>query len=102
MKIIIERSGGLTGIVVSHEMEIKDLPQSMVNKNSGDTLTTTSPITENVIAKKEIADHFNYRVTFKDGTQNKVVECNQYDIKDNIKDVIRYVEAELERKINMN
>ena len=92
MKIIIERSGGLTGIVVSHEMEIKDLPQSMVNKVQ-EIFNNDESKSLKMSLPKGAADHFNYRVTFKDGTQNKVVECNQYDIKDDLKDVIRYVEA---------
>ena len=38
------------------------------------------------------ADHYTYKISIQDGTNQNVIECNQYNIQDDLKSLIRYVE----------
>ena len=98
MKIRIERSGGFAGIPLFNEMDIKELPPSLVH------------IAEKIIETKKIsslskksrpkgsADHYNYKISIQDGTNLRVIECNQYDIKDDLKSLVKYVEGNSKQK----
>lgn len=92
MKIKIERSGGIAGIVTSKEVDTNTLPSSV-----GDAVRSilkskmSGPPRSSV--PRGAGDHFNYRITIHDGTNDKVIECNEYNIKNDLKDIIRYVET---------
>jgi len=73
-------------------MNSDDLPGPMrktlskiVNGNSGSSRSIKS-------LPKGAADHYSYRITVDDGSNARVIECNQYNIKDNLKSLINYVE----------
>jgi len=92
LRIRVERSGGFTGIPISKEMDSKDLPSElkdtakkiMNNQNLSSIPTKSIPI--------GAADHYIYRITFQDGANRKLIECNQYDIQDDIKLLVKYIE----------
>ena len=92
MRIRVERSGGFTGITISNEMDSKDLPSTlkdiakkiMNNQRVSSIPTKSTPI--------GAADHYSFKITFQDGVNRKVIECNQFDIQDDIKLLLRYVE----------
>ena len=59
------------------------LEKLLDNKGSG-MLKGTRP--------KGAADYLNYKITLEEGTRNSVIECNQFDMDDDLKSLIRYVE----------
>jgi hypothetical protein len=100
MRIRVERSGGLAGIPVSNEMDAKDLPSAQLH--------TAKKIIEN---KKEVslsikssprgaADHYTYKISIQDGMKQRVIECNQYNIEDDLKSLVKYIERNSKRKTN--
>jgi hypothetical protein len=92
MKIKVERSGGLAAISVSNEMDSKDLPSGLAATAKNimrDEKLSSLPMKSTPIGA---ADHYSYRISFQDGINRRVIECNQYDIQDDIKSLVKYVE----------
>ena len=92
MKIRIERSGGVAGIVISNEMEAESLPSSMKNKIQ-EILNDREPKSMKMSIPKGSANHFNYRIMFQDGRNDRIIECNQYNMEDDLKNLVRYIET---------
>jgi hypothetical protein len=42
---------------------------------------------------KGAADYLNFKITLEEGPQNSVIECNQFDMNDDLKSLISYVES---------
>ena len=92
MKIKVERSGGLAAISVSNEMDSKDLPSGLAATAKNimrDEKLSSLPMKSTPIGA---ADHYSYRISIQDGINRRVIECNQYDIQDDIKSLVKYVE----------
>ena len=92
MKIKVERSGGLTGIPVSTEVDTKDLPPTLVytaKKIMTDQRLSSMSMKH---APKGAADHFIYKILIQDGKNHRVIECNQYNIQDDLKSLVKYIE----------
>jgi hypothetical protein len=92
VRIRIERSGGFAGIPISNEMDARDLPSALIRtakKIIEDKKASTHPIKP---TPKGAADHYLYKISFQDGIHRKVIECNQYNIPDDLKSLIRYIE----------
>jgi hypothetical protein len=98
VKIRIERSGGFTGIPLFNEMDTKELPSPLLQiaKKIIETKKTSSlPLKSH---PKGSADHYTYKISIQDGTNLRVVECNQYDLKDDLKSLVKYVERNSKQK----
>ena len=95
MKIKVERTGGFAGITTSNEIDSDDLPASMTNSVrhllNGKALTTMPSI------PKGAADHLNYKITIQNGNTGKTVECNQYNMSKQLKEIIKFVEEKSKR-----
>ena len=99
MIIKVERSGGFTGIPISNEIDAKDLPSTLVtklNKIMENTKSSSLPLREK---PRGAADHFTYKISVKDGANERVVECNQYNLQDDLKSLIKYVEGYSRKKL---
>ncbi len=91
MRIKVERSGGFTGISVTSEMDGKDLPSDLMTaaknimaiQKSSSTMKSTP---------KGAADHYTYKISIINGASRRVIECNQYNIQDDLKSLVKYVE----------
>jgi hypothetical protein len=91
VRIKVERSGGFTGISVTSEMDGKDLPSElmttakkiMARQKSSSTMKSTP---------KGAADHYTYKISIINGGSRSVIECNQYNIQDDLKSLVKYVE----------
>ncbi len=98
MIIKVERNGGLAGIPISNEMDAKDLPTPL--------LTKVKRIMENPnlasIPLKTVprgsADYYAYKISIQDGAINRVIECNQYNLQDDLKSLIRYLEKSSKKR----
>jgi hypothetical protein len=92
VRIRIERSGGFAGIPISNEMDSKELPSTLINtakkiiedKRVSSISYKSSP--------KGAADHYTYKISIQDGLNRRVVECTQYDITDDLKSLVKYIE----------
>jgi hypothetical protein len=91
VRIRVERSGGFAGIQISNEMDAKDLPSELIRtaKKIIEDKKVSSPIKA---TPKGAADHYFYKISFQDDRHRKVIECNQYNIPDDLKSLIRYIE----------
>jgi len=93
VRIRVERSGGFAGIPISNEIDAKDLPTALVTKLKEimeNTKSSSSPLRE---TPRGAADYFTYRISVKDGPNERVIECNQYNLQDDLKSLIKYVEG---------
>jgi hypothetical protein len=93
VKIKLERSGGITGMTLSREVDEKDLPSALIRtaksiikaKNLASTSVKSLP--------KGAADHYCYRISINDGMKQKVIECNQYNIRSDLRSLVKYIEG---------
>jgi hypothetical protein len=90
VEIRIERSGGLAGIATSREMGIETLPSSMTNKVH-EILNERNPNASKAVPKGS-ADQFNYKITIRDGIDETVIECSEYNMSENLRELIGYIE----------
>jgi Emfourin len=93
VRIRVERSGGFAGLPMIKEVDGKDIPQNLVSavrkimKNKNSSLISSKPI------PRGAADHYSYKISIQDGANQDVIECNQYDVQDELKPLIKYVEG---------
>ena len=100
MRIRVERSGGLAGIAISNEMDENDLPSALkrVTKKIIEDKRVSPLSLES--SPKGAADHYNYRISVQDGRNLRVVECNQYNIEDDLKSLVKYIERNSKQRMN--
>lgn len=92
MIIKVERSGGFAGIPVSNEIDANNLPSALVTKLKKimeNTNSSTLPIKD---TPRGAADHYTYKISIQDGVNVKVIECNQFNIEDDLKSLVKYIE----------
>jgi len=92
VRIRVERSGGLAGIAISNEMDAKDLPSALIRtakKIIEDKKVSSLPMKS---SPRGAADHYTYKISIQDGTNQNVIECNQYNIEDDLKSLVNYIE----------
>lgn len=92
MIIKVERSGGLTGIPLSREMDIKDLPSALITTAKKIMADQKSSPLSMKSTPRGAADHYTYKILIQDGMNQRVIECSQYNIQDDLKSLVKYVE----------
>ena len=94
MIIKVERSGGLVGLHTSTEIDAKDLPPQLVTKARKIMKAKVSllPLKTKPIGS---ADHYSFKISIHDGKRRKVFECTQYDIDDDLKSLVNYIEKNI-------
>lgn len=97
MRIRVERSGGLAGIAISNEIDAKDLPYPLVSKVRKVLENAKSSALPLTATSKGAADHYLYKFSFEEGIDKKVIEYNQYNVPDDLKSLINYIEK-IQRK----
>lgn len=92
MKVTLVRSGGISGIPLSREIDLRDLPSALVTK----VMHMIEKKGSYTILRKRTpngaADHYTYKISFKDGKNQRVIECDQYDLEGDLKLLIKYLE----------
>lgn len=91
MIIKIERSGGFSGIPTCSSMNSEDLPAPLAAKAKKVLQNQKFNLYSNVIPKSS-ADYFNYRITIQDGPNQNIIECNQLNIQDDLRSIVKYIE----------
>ncbi|HKQ21988.1 MAG TPA: protealysin inhibitor emfourin [Nitrososphaeraceae archaeon] len=92
MLIKVEKSGGILGSSRTIEIDGKDLPPTLIrvaNKIMADQKPSYL-LKRTTLAGA--ADHFFYRISIVDGENNKVVECNELNARQDLKKLIKFLE----------
>jgi hypothetical protein len=97
VRIKVERSGGFAGISTSNEMDAKDLPSELVTKTKKIMEDKTRSLSLKS-SPKGAADHYTYKISILDGANRRVIECNQFNIQDDLKSLVKYIESKSIRK----
>jgi hypothetical protein len=95
LRIRIERSGGITGIAISNEMNSKDLPPPLML--TAKKIMSKSYSLPLKLTPRGAADHFTYKISISDGANHKTVKCDQFSIEDDLKSLVRYIEKNSKR-----
>ena len=96
MRIRVERTGGLTGIQISNEMDANGLPSGPL-QTARKIMEGKKPFSLKS-APKGSADHYTYKISVLDGDSQTVIECNQFNLGDDLRSLVRYVEKNSERR----
>ena len=56
-------------------------------------LNSKSPTLPLKSTPRGAADHFTYKISIQDGANQSIIECNQYNIQDDLKSLIKYIET---------
>jgi hypothetical protein len=98
MRIRVERGGGLAGIPISNEIDANDLPSALLDTarkimqdKKAYSLHLKSP-------PRGSADLYTYKISIQDGRNQSVIECNQYNIEDDLKSLVKYIEKNSNRQ----
>lgn len=90
MRIKVEREGGLAGILISTEIDAHELPTVLLETVRKILHDKKAPPLKT--SPKGAADHYSYKISIQDGTSVKVIECNQYNIEEDLKTLVKYIE----------
>ena len=91
MRISVERSGGFAGIPLTKEVDERDLPPSLISmakkiilgKNQFSLPMKSSP--------RGAADHYIYKISIEDGGNQTIINCDQYNIKNDLKVLVNHI-----------
>lgn len=76
---------------ISKEMDVKDLPSALM-RTAEEIIEGKNLPLFNKASPKGAADHYNYKISIKNGKNRRVIECNQYNIRDDIKLLVNFIE----------
>jgi hypothetical protein len=91
VKIKVERSGGIAGLTLSDQIETNQLPP-FVAKIVHEIIK--NPHTNSLHLKSVppgSADYTTYKITIEHGTKKRIVECNQFNLRDDLRNLVNYV-----------
>lgn len=92
MRIRVERSGGVAGLSASNEIDVDDLPSSLVAIVRQITENSQVPSSSPKKVPKGAADYYHYKITITARSRKRVLEYDQLNLDDNLKSLIGYVE----------
>ena len=92
MIIKIERSGGIAGISRSTEIDSSELPSDLVTKVKKIIQNRKLATVSSKVTPRGAADHYAYKISINDGESQIIIECNQYNLQDDFKSLIKYIE----------
>ena len=98
MRIRVERSGGFAGIPISNEIDGKDLPSGLTRTAKKIMEDKSVPSVSIKSSPRGAADHYSYKISIQDGRNQRVIECSQYNIEDDLKSLVNYIERNSKRR----
>jgi emfourin len=93
VRIKVERSGGFAGIPISNVMDEKDLPSALIRtakKIMENTKSSSLPLKS---TPKGAADHYSFKISVQDGRNLREIECNEFNIDDDLKSLVKYIQS---------
>lgn len=97
MIIKVERSGGFGGIVTTNQIDVDTLPQSL-EKTVKEILDKKINTTSLKSTPRGASDYYCYTITLDDGTKKHVMQCNEYSINKDLKELVSYIEKQSKQK----
>jgi emfourin len=92
MIIKVERSGGLSGIQISNEMDSKDLP-SILRKKIKKILSESNGVLSPPKSKSShAADQYIYKISIYDEKNQRMIMCDEFNIQKDLKSIVKYLE----------
>lgn len=91
MIIRIERSGGVAGIPAHNEMEVNELPAALIDIAKRLFVKPNLP-PRIKLPRVGRPDRYTYRISIEEGGDEKVIECDEYDIANDVKSLVKYIE----------
>lgn len=98
MIIKIERSGGLVALPVSIEMHSNELPSTLITAAKKVMMDRKSSRLPMKGIPKGAADYYSYRISIQDGDNSRIIKCNEYDIRDDLKLLVKYIERNSKKR----
>jgi hypothetical protein len=98
VRIRVERSGGFAGIPFTTEIDEKDLPPSLISTAKKIILNRNQVSLPIKSTPRGAADHYLYRILIEDGGNQTVINCDQYNIKNDLKSLVKYIEGNLDKR----
>ena len=98
--IKVERSGGFAGIPISNEMDAKDLPSTLISTAKKIMVDKKLPSLPLKGTPREAADYYCYKISFQDGINRRVINCNEHNIHDDLKSLVKYIERHSKKRRN--
>ena len=101
MKISIEQTGGFAGISNSYNVDTERIPPNEAEKikkivQDGQLFSLSHPIP--TLPQKGSADYQSFKVTLEDNETKHIVECNQFNIPNELRLLIDYVKHDILKK----
>jgi hypothetical protein len=90
--IKVERSGGFAGIPLSKEIDAKDLPSTLIStakKIMEHKKLSSLPLKG---TPRGATDYYCYKISFQEGINRRVINCNEHNIQDDLKSLVKYIE----------
>ena len=97
MIIKIERSGGIAGISRSTEIDSRELPSALATKINKIIQNRKLATMSSKVTPRGAADHYAYKISINDGENKIIIECNQYNLQNDFKSLIKYIEKHSKR-----
>jgi hypothetical protein len=88
----VERSGGFGGLPTLNEIDTKDLPSKLVNVAKEIMLAKKSSTLSITKTPKGSGDYYSYKISIQDASNRRSIECNEFNIQDDLKLLIKYIE----------
>lgn len=99
MLIRIERSGGLAGIPITNEFNTEHLPSVLKNQIEKIVDNKRAFSLPSKGAPRGAADHYIYKISIGEGEGKRTIICNEYDLQDDIKSLIKQLEKLSKKKL---
>ncbi len=97
MIIKLERSGGFPGTSMSVEIDAKDLPPKLIGTAKKIMTGPKIPVPPKS-SRGGSTDYYCYLISIQDGVNTRVVECYEYDLKEELRKLVRFIEKSSKKK----
>jgi hypothetical protein len=97
--IKVERSGGFAAIPKCSEIDIKNLPSELIPTAKKIMRAKKSYSLPMMSPPKGAADYYTYKILIQDGVKRRIIECNQFNIQNDLKSLVKYVERNSKEKV---
>jgi hypothetical protein len=91
VRISVERSGGFAGIPLTKKIDESDLPPSLISMAKKIILDKNQFSLPMKSPPRGAADHYFYKISIEDGGKQTIINCDQYNIKNDLKLLVNHI-----------
>jgi len=105
MIIQIDQSGGFAGIAKHMELDTDNIVKSEAVKIK--KMLKANFLNKNYDEPKKkplkgAADYYSYKITIHEGAEQHVIKCDEYNMEDELRKIIKYVESISKKRKSLN